>query len=456
MRTFVLFAILSLVAVVLGQQVGTYTPETHPSLPIQVCTNSTGCKTLQTSIVLDSNWRWVHKVGDYTNCYTGDEWDSTLCSDPKTCATNCALEGADYAGTYGISVSGSALTLGFVTVGTYGTNIGSRVYLLASDSAYQVFKFKNQEFAFDVDVSNLPCGLNGALYTVEMDADGGVAKYPTNKAGAKYGTGYCDAQCPHDMKFINGEANLLSWQPSPNDPNSGVGLYGTCCTEMDIWEANSMAAAYTPHICSTIGQTRCNGTACGDGADRLKGLCDKSGCDFNSYRLGNTQYYGKGLKVDTSKPFTVVTQWITSDGTANGDLVEIRRHYKQNGQTIPNSEVSISGMKAYNSITDNYCKDEATAFSDSSYFEDKGGLKALGASLARGHVLSLSLWDDHTANMLWLDSSYPTDIPASNPGITRGPCATSSGVPKDVESQSPHASVKYSNIKVGDIGSTTQ
>ena len=76
---------------------------------------------------------------------------------------------------------------------------------MASQNMYQMFKLKNQEFSVDVDVSNLPCGLNGALYFVEMDADGGASKYPNNKAGAAYGTGYCDAQCPHDLKFINGE-----------------------------------------------------------------------------------------------------------------------------------------------------------------------------------------------------------------------------------------------------------
>jgi len=57
-----------------------------------------------------------------------------------------------------------------------------------------------QEFTFDVDVSQLPCGLNGALYFSEMPADGGMSKYPANKAGAKYGTGYCDSQCPRDIK----------------------------------------------------------------------------------------------------------------------------------------------------------------------------------------------------------------------------------------------------------------
>jgi cellulose 1,4-beta-cellobiosidase len=318
-----------------------------------------------------------------------------------------------------------------------------------------MFKLKGQEFSFDVDVSNLPCGLNGALYTTEMSADGGMSKFPSNKAGAKYGTGYCDAQCPHDMKFINGEANLINWQASPDDPNSGTGQYGTCCTEMDLWEANSMATAYTPHLCSVVGQTRCNGTACGDGDDRYKGVCDKSGCDFNSYRLGDKSFYGSGQTVDTSKPFTVTTSWYTRDGTVNTDLVEIRRVYKQNGKVIPNSQVSISGMKPYTSITDQYCTDEASAFSDTNYFEDKGGLKGLGQSLDRGHVLSLSLWDDHAAHMLWLDSDYPLDVPASNPGINRGPCATSSGVPSDVEQQYPSAHVIFSNIRFGDIGSTS-
>ena len=41
-----------------------------------------------------------------------------------------------------------------------------------------------------------------------MDADGGLAKYPTNKAGAPYGTGYCDAQCPRDLKFIAGKVRI--------------------------------------------------------------------------------------------------------------------------------------------------------------------------------------------------------------------------------------------------------
>ena len=200
----------SVLATVHAQQVGKNTPETHPSLPAQKCVAKGQCTTLETAITLDSNWRWLHNVDGYTNCYTGNKWDATLCPDPVKCATNCALDGAEYSANYGITTSGNALTLKFVTNGRYSKNIGSRVYLMASDDKYQIFSLLNQEFTFDVDVSKLPCGLNGALYFTSMDEDGGKSKYPANKAGAKYGTGYCDAQCPHDIKFINGEVCIQS------------------------------------------------------------------------------------------------------------------------------------------------------------------------------------------------------------------------------------------------------
>ena len=57
-----------------------------------------------------------------------------------------------------------------------------------------MFNLLNKEFTFTVDDSELDCGLNGALYFVEMQRDGGLSEYPTNGAGAAYGTGYCDAQ----------------------------------------------------------------------------------------------------------------------------------------------------------------------------------------------------------------------------------------------------------------------
>lgn len=252
------------------------------------------------------------------------------------------------------------------------------------------------------------------------------------------------------------QANVAGWQPSPNDTNAGSGQYGACCNEMDIWEANSISSAYTPHVCNVQGQVRCdNPVDCGDGnANRYNGICDKDGCDFNSFRMGDTSFLGPGKTVDTTKKITVVTQFITSNNQSSGDLVEIRRVYVQDGRVIPNSKVNIAGMSAYDSVTDAFCTAQKQVFNDQNSFGRLGGLKAMGESLRRGMVLVLSLWDDHAANMLWLDSNYPLDRDASQPGVARGTCPTSSGKPTDVESQSPNAQVTYSNIRWGPIGST--
>ncbi|KIJ50966.1 glycoside hydrolase family 7 protein [Sphaerobolus stellatus SS14] len=443
--------LFSFLAVASAQQVGTQTAETHPSLTWEKCTAS-GCSTVQGSVVLDANWRWLHTTSGYTNCYTGNTWNTTICPDAVTCAENCALDGADYSGTYGISTSGNALTLNFVTSSAQ-KNIGSRVYLMADESNYEMFQLLNTEFTFDVDVSNLPCGLNGALYFSEMSADGGMSEYPNNKAGAKYGTGYCDSQCPRDLKFINGEANVAGWTASPNDTNAGTGNYGSCCNEMDVWEANVVSAAFTPHPCTVQGQTRCSGEDCAI-TSRYDGLCDPDGCDFNSFRMGDQTFYGKGLTVDTGSKFTVVTQFLTSNNASTGTLSEIRRLYVQNGNVIQNSLVNIPGMDALDSITTNFCTEQKTVFGDTDSFSSHGGLENMGTAMGTGMVLVMSVWDDHAANMLWLDSDYPTTGDPSTPGVARGTCSTTSGQPTDVETSAASASVTYSNIRFGPIGST--
>ncbi|CAK5284009.1 unnamed protein product [Mycena citricolor] len=447
--TTALFA-LCLAAVSQAQQIGTLQSEVHPTLTTQQCTAGGSCTTSQNAVVLDSNWRWTHSTSSATNCYTGNTWNAALCPDATTCAQNCALDGANYQGTYGVSTSGNALTLKFLT----GSNVGSRVYLMADNTHYEMFQLLNQEFTFTVDASQLGCGLNGALYLTEMDADGGVSRFPNNKAGAQYGTGYCDAQCPQDLKFINGLANSANWTPSTNDPNTGTGTMGTCCNEMDIWEANKWDTAYTPHSCSVVGQTMCTGTNCGAGSDRYKALCDKDGCDFNTYRWGDSSFFGPGLTIDTTQPVTVVTQFLTNDNTTTGTLSEIRRLYVQGGKVFQNAPAKTPGLTQFNSVTDAFCNAQKNITGDTNSFEARGGLATMSAALKRGMVLALSLWDDDTAGMLWLDAAYPTNSSASAPGVTRGPCTATSGDPKTVQAQQPNAQVIFSNIKTGPIGST--
>merc|ERR1712050_454686 len=88
--------------------------------------------------------------------------------------------------------------------------------------------------------------------------------------------------------------------------------------------------AYTMHACSEGVQQRCSGTDCGDnGPDRFKGLCDKNGCDIQAYRLGNKNFFGPGsqFQIDSTKPITVTTQFITNDGTDHGKLVEVKQFF---------------------------------------------------------------------------------------------------------------------------------
>ena len=165
MRSLVLasWCFCLLFAAVSSQNVGTQAAEEPLNLPISVCTAPGSCQTEADAVVLDSNWRWAHTVWNtinycffflfvcfvffklmityitqitgYTNCYTGNLWDTTLCPTPETCTANCAIDGVpvtDWSGTYGGSVAGNALSLKFVTQGPYSKNIGSRTYLLDS------------------------------------------------------------------------------------------------------------------------------------------------------------------------------------------------------------------------------------------------------------------------------------------------------------------------------------
>jgi cellulose 1,4-beta-cellobiosidase len=160
--------------------------------------------------------------------------------------------------------------------------------------------------------------------------------------------------------------------------------------------------------------------------------------------MGDKSFYGKGLKVDTSKKFTVVTQFIGSP------LSEIKRFYVQGGTVIPNSQSLIPNVTG-NSVTPAFCDAQKAAFGDNYSFKEQGGFPSMSSAMQTGMTLVMSVWDDHYSNMLWLDSTYPTT--ATTLGSERGTCDVTSGVPAAVESAGA-ASVIYSNIKFGPIGST--
>jgi len=146
----------------------------------------------------------------------------------------------------------------------------------------------------------------------------------------------------------------------------------------------------------------------------------------------------------------VVTQFHTD---SNGDLSEVKRLFVQNGTVHehPMSEIPNSD-KQYNSLTEEMCKANKKATGDPDTHGKRGGLKKMGDAMKNGMVLVMSIWDDHAANMLWLDSTAPPT--KTSFGGPRGSCATSSGRPKDVEREHPNSRVTFSDIKVGDFGTT--
>lgn len=110
--------------------------------------------------------------------------------------------------------------------------------------------------------------------------------------------------------------------------------------------------------------------------------------------MGNPNFYGRGSEytVNTLKPMTLVTQFITDDGTDAGELQEIKRFYVQDGAIISSPSSTILGPNDSDVIDDEFCYHKKELFGDINDYDAKGGTVEMGKSLDRGHVMVLSLW----------------------------------------------------------------
>jgi cellulose 1,4-beta-cellobiosidase len=176
--------------------------------------------------------------------------------------------------------------------------------------------------------------------------------------------------------------------------------------------------------------------------------------------MGHHTFYGPGSIVNTKMPFTVVTQFLTEDGTDDSALSEIRRLYVQDGRVIENARSYIHGVEG-DSINDKFCGAQKFLFNatrrrdnlegDYNQFSAKGGTQQIGAALERGMVLALSIWDDAGDRMNWLDSIEPTFLPRTMPGVLRGECPIDAGDIEKLREGSPSASVSFTNLRYGPI-----
>jgi cellulose 1,4-beta-cellobiosidase len=160
-----------------------------------------------------------------------------------------------------------------------------------------------------------------------------------------------------------------------------------------IRESNSHSFALTPHPCENNAYHVCETDGCGGtySADRFAGDCDANGCDYNPYRNGVTDFYGKGKTVDTSKKFTVVTQF------AQNNLTQF---FVQDGVQIDIPAPAFDGFPDESSITPEYCEDEVTVFGDRDRFSEVGGFSKVNSALTSNPmVLVMSIWDDVSDTM---------------------------------------------------------
>merc|ERR1712093_481921 len=279
--------------------------------------------------------------------------------------------------------------------------------------------------------------------SVEMDKNGdkGVGE---NHAGAEYGTGYCDAQCPRDLKWIKGKANIKPhWVPNQKDPmkNIGEGGRGICCAELDMWEANMHSMQLALHPMDTEeSQTVCYlEDECGSQEEGKRdiGPTDRNGCYLNPYYFGHKKFYGPGddYTINTHKPFTIVTEFREKSGELDG----LYQYYYQDGKKIEQPDY---GFGSGNAMTDDFCKKSFDAHGEKPFFQNKGGMKQFGKSVKRGMTMVVSFWDDMATNMNWLDSGK------------RGSCDPKDGDPKTLREKHPDASFGVRHVRWGPIGST--
>ncbi|XP_064398399.1 uncharacterized protein LOC135345011 [Halichondria panicea] len=173
---------------------------------------------------------------------------------------------------------------------------GGRVYIgnSASDkldtASYYDFDLQDttsqgKRLTFNVDMSEVGCSCNGALYLVSMPAYNSAQQPEPGKDGSYY----CDA--------------------------NQVG--GTYCPEMDVMEANKYAMASTAHTCNYV-------------APHYYSTCDRGGCGTNVLD-DHKDEFGPGKKIDTNKPFTVSVTFMKG---GDNKLSSIENKFEQGGQSI--------------------------------------------------------------------------------------------------------------------------
>ena len=248
-----------------------------------------------------------------------------------------------------VSDGGRRLTL----TGGGGLQLATTATAGAEDpSGYYQWMMLGRALSYTVDLSDVGCSCNAALYLVSMPGFN-VSSGSVPDPRSAY---YCGAN---------------AGKPSINtSATSGRGNY---CPEMDIIEANSFAAQSTPHIC--------NGTNRGPG---FYPMCDHHGCATAVYNLSKTAMCrSDACTIDTTRPFRHTVSFPLDPAT--GELKAISNAFEQEGRTF-HFDSCTGGNNA-----------EWTGGSSAAY------LNKMESNLRMGMVMDISLWGLSSGGMSWLD-----------------------------------------------------
>ena len=140
----------------------------------------------------------------------------------------------------------------------------------------------NNVWSYDIDVSNVGCKCNAAMYWVNMPGYEGGSPYP-----AEWGIYYCDAN------YVNG-----NW-----------------CPEYDTFEGNDQTMSVAIHTCDFTPPNEYPS-------------CDRAGCATNACQ-GISGQYGRGRSIDTGRPYRISHGQVMDQDF----LMESFHHFSQDGNT---------------------------------------------------------------------------------------------------------------------------
>lgn len=213
-----------------------------------------------------------------------------------------------------------------------------------------------KELSFTVDLSDVGCACNVALYLTAAPGRGENGRPYAGLENSTQPPFYCDA--------------------------NKVG--GQWCPEVDIMEANNRALAATPH--------RCDEPTNGHYSN-----CDRQGCMQNTRDEPDSYGPGGDYTIDTSRPFRVSTEFPEEDGVLIGMVTTLRQAGRK--VVLNHSSCEAGDLAALSGAMANGMSLQITYWGDSSETmawmdAPSCGRQACNASTAGGAVIKdLSIQD---------------------------------------------------------------